>query len=72
MTEMIKEKKETDRRLIMLAITALFFFLMHLTFVGFTNDDYYFRIMKADHGSVLQTVFLCVHSLGLRFAYPRL
>ena len=56
MTEMIKEKKETDRRLIMLAITALFFFLMHLTFVGFTNDDYYFRIMKADHGSVLQTV----------------
>lgn len=38
---------------IMMAVNAAFFFLLHLTFVGFTNDDSFFVIMRSQWDSLL-------------------
>lgn len=37
---------------IMMVVNAAFFFLLHLTFVGFTNDDSFFVIMRSQWDSL--------------------
>lgn len=37
---------------IMMVVNAVFFFLLHLTFVGFTNDDSYFVIVRSQWDSL--------------------
>ncbi|MBP3469479.1 MAG: hypothetical protein J6K26_08180 [Lachnospiraceae bacterium] len=38
---------------VMMAVNAVFFFLLHLTFVGFTNDDSFFVVVRSQWDSLL-------------------
>ncbi|MCR5748187.1 MAG: hypothetical protein K6G03_10815, partial [Lachnospiraceae bacterium] len=46
-----------DHYLRMMVITAVFFFAMHLTFVGFTNDDSYFVQLRQEWSSLTELLF---------------
>lgn len=39
---------------IMMIMNAVFFFLLHLTFVGFTNDDAYFVVVRSQWDSLFE------------------
>ena len=42
--------------MIMLFVTAAFFFALHMTFVGFTNDEQYFLEYKKGFSSLLDII----------------
>lgn len=58
--DMIVKMTENGRRQeknwygIMMIVNAVFFFLLHLTFVGFTNDDAFFVIVRSQWDSLFE------------------
>ena len=56
-TETAQSDKRSGKKnhyLRMMIVTAVFFFAMHLTFVGFTNDDSYFVQLRQDWPSLTE------------------
>lgn len=45
-----------DSYMIMMIISGIFFLALHLTFVGFTNDDAYFKVIREDFDSLFSIV----------------
>ncbi len=47
-------QQEKNQYGIMMVVNAVFFFLLHLTFVGFTNDDAFFVIVRSQWDSLFE------------------
>ena len=46
-----------DNYTITMIVSGLFFLALHLTFVGFTNDDSYFKVIREDFDSLFAIVW---------------
>ena len=54
MSKVAENKKHKNIYGWMMLVSLVFFACMHATFVGFTNDDSYFVILREEYDSLLE------------------